>query len=82
MLRAELICLTNSGISSVRITTVRLTIDMIHVTPESAPKIGLHNVCAPTRIAETAAYSGVMMAFRKSQNPSGTSSAVSIAVIP
>ena len=64
-------------------TTVRLTIDMIHVTPESAPKIGLHTVCAPTRIAETAAYSGVIMAFRKSQNPaSGTSSAVSIAVIP
>ena len=35
MLRLDLICLTNSGISSVRIVTVSPTIDSAHVQPES-----------------------------------------------
>ena len=76
MFRAELICLTKSGIRSVRMTTVRLTIDMTQVTPEPLPKTGAHTACAATSMPDTAPYSGLMMAFRKSQNASGTSRAV------
>ena len=64
MFRLDRICLTNSGISRVRITMVRPAIDSAHVQPLSLPKTGDSTACHPTRIADTAWYSGVMTALK------------------
>ena len=53
MLRLDLICLTNSGISAVRMTTVRNTMDSTQVQPLSAPSSGEKMECASTRMPET-----------------------------
>ncbi len=52
MLRLDLICLTNSGISAIRMTRVRQMIDSTHAIPVSGPKTPPHTLCQPTRIAE------------------------------
>ena len=39
MLRLDLICLTNSGISAARMTRVRPMIDRAHEAPEASPKM-------------------------------------------
>ena len=54
MLRAELICLTNSGISSVRIVTVSMMIDSAHVQPLSAPSSGENTQWKKTSRPDTA----------------------------
>ena len=51
MLRLDLICLTKSGISNARMTTVRPTIDSAHAAPEVSGNTWLHNQCQPTRTA-------------------------------
>ena len=48
-----MICLTNSGISATRMTTVSETIDSAQVQPLSAPKTGDHTEWKSTRMPET-----------------------------
>ena len=52
MLRLDLICLTNSGISAARMTRVRPMIESTQAMPEDAPKIAPKTLCHPTRTAE------------------------------
>ena len=55
MLRLDLICLTNSGISTARTTSVRPMIDSAQVPPASGSSpSSLKSQCQPTMIAETA----------------------------
>ena len=54
MLRLDLICLTNSGISAARITTVRPMIDSTHDMPPSSGRTRLKSQCQPSSTAETA----------------------------
>ena len=55
MLRLDLICLTNSGISAARITSVRPTIDSTQAAPLSAGKTWLRTaLCQPISTAEMA----------------------------
>src|SRR4029079_14053479 len=61
MFRLDLICLTNSGISAARITTVRPMIDSTHAAPPSGSRTRLNSQCHPTRIAEMTKYRGVRM---------------------
>ena len=51
--REDLICLTNSGISAVRMITVSITMASVQVQPESEPKIGANRLWASTRMPET-----------------------------
>ena len=55
MLRLDLICLTNSGISIARTTRVSPTIDRAQVPPASGSMpIALNSQCHATMTAETA----------------------------
>ena len=54
MFRLDLICLTNSGISVARTTSVSPMIDSAQVPPASGSRTGSKSQCQPTRIAETA----------------------------
>ncbi len=54
MLRLDLICLTNSGIRSVRIVTVRPTIDSAHVQPLFSGSTVAKILCQTSRIPDTA----------------------------
>ena len=53
MEREDLICLTKSGISAIRMTTVNDTIDSAQVQPLSAPKTGDHTLWKKTRRPDT-----------------------------
>ena len=62
MLRLDLICLTNSGISAARIVSVRPMIDSAHEAPEAGAEDGSEDAVPDTSmIALTRKYSGVMM---------------------
>ena len=80
--REDLICLTNSGISAIRITTVSETIDSAQVQPLSAPNTGVHTVWKSTRMPDTTQYSGCMIALpmvmNGSQMLSGTAAQASV----
>ena len=52
-MREDLICLTNSGISAIRMTTVSKTMDSAQVQPLSAPNTGAHSLWKSTRMPET-----------------------------
>ena len=52
MLRLDLICLTNSGISAIRITRVSPMIDSTQATPDASPKIPPNSLWKPTSTAE------------------------------
>ena len=54
MLRLDLICLTNSGISAARMTRVRPMIDSTQAMPDSGPKMLPHTLCHPIKMAEIA----------------------------
>ncbi len=55
MLRLDLICLTNSGISAARTTRVRPTIDRAQVTPPSGfMPMFESSQCQATMMADTA----------------------------
>ena len=54
MLRLDLICLTNSGISAARITRVRPMIESTQAAPLSAGRTWLHTLCQPISTAEMA----------------------------
>ena len=55
MLRDALICFTNSGISSTRITSVRPMIDSAQDAPPSGSRpISVNSLCQASRIAEIA----------------------------
>ena len=61
MLRLDLICLTNSGISSARMTIVSPTIDSAHEIPEESPNTDPNTEWNPSITALTRKYSGRMM---------------------
>jgi len=52
--RAELICLTNSGMSRIRMKIVRVMMARVHVAPESEPNTGLHMAWKSTTSPDTA----------------------------
>ena len=55
MLRLDLICLTNSGISAIRITRVRPMIERAHAAPPDGSKPDpLHSLWKPTSTTEIA----------------------------
>ncbi len=54
MLRCDLICFTNSGISRIRITMVRPTIDSAHAQPPSLSRNKLKKLWNASMIAEIA----------------------------
>ena len=57
--REAWICLTNSGISRIRMTITRPTIDRAQVQPEAAGRpSALSTVCKPTMIVATTHSSG------------------------
>ncbi len=53
MARLALIWRTNNGMSRVRMTTTRPTMDSVHVSPLSRPKTGLSTQCQPIMIHDT-----------------------------
>ena len=57
--RWALICLTNSGISAIRMSTTRPTIDRPHAAPLSAGKTMLNSEWNRSSTQETASYSGL-----------------------
>ena len=65
ILREELICLTKSGISRVRISIVSRMIDSAQVTPAAGSRKRLKNEWKATSTPETAQYSGDMMVLKK-----------------
>jgi len=80
MFRDDRICRTNSGISAIRMTTVSSTIDSAQVIPQSGSMNVLSSECHPTRIPDTAQYSGCIIVPRSprksSHRPIGTSNVV------
>ena len=54
MLRLDLICLTNSGISAARITSVSPMIDSTQAMPVSSRKSWPNTLCQPISTAEMA----------------------------
>ena len=52
MLRLDLICFTNSGISEARTTRVNPTIDRAQEAPEASPKIAPKTLWNPDRTRE------------------------------
>ena len=53
MAREDLICLTNSGISAIRMTMVSDAMDSTQVQPLSAPSSGDHTLWKSTRMPDT-----------------------------
>ena len=54
MLRLDLICLTNSGISAARMTRVRPMIDSTHASPPPGPEESHSTLWKPTSTKDTA----------------------------
>jgi hypothetical protein len=82
--RCALICLTNSGISRIRMTMTRPTMDRPHAAPLAAPKMGERSAWNVTRIQETAISSHSRMnmippwGFRRGQHLHATSPAAAV----
>ena len=52
MLRLDLICFTNSGISAIRMTSVSPMIDSTQAKPDVGPKMPPNSLWKPTSTAE------------------------------
>ena len=81
MFREELICFTNNGINAVRITIVSSMIDNAQVQPEFGSMNELSNEWKPTRMPDTAQYSGVIAALSAPRKSSHSVNEINNAVI-
>ena len=72
MLRLDLICLTNSGISAARITTVSPTMDSTQAQPEDGPSTAPNSEWKPDSSSDVIQYSGAMMKLPRSPRKENT----------
>ena len=80
IIREDLICLTKSGISAVRMTTVKNTMESVQVHPLSVPNTGAHREWKNTSKPDTTQYSGVMIVLKNPTMPSYHAIGISIGI--